>query len=199
MRLRATHLAGAVIASAGLGIGAVAISSDAGAHENKAQATLYSTTGIEIGKVDFSTDDGHTKVSVHLDGAPGVDAFHGFHIHANNNPSNGDGCIASGNFVSADGHWKLAGETHGHHQGDMPSVYVNGDGSADSRFTLDRFDPADLPGKVVILHAGADNFGNVPVGAASDQYTANGQAALDATAATGNAGARVACGVIGQD
>jgi Cu/Zn superoxide dismutase len=47
------------------------------------------------------------------------------------------------------------------------------------------------------MHAGADNFGNVPVGAEPDEYTANGQAATDFTNATGNAVARVACGVIG--
>ncbi len=196
MRLRTAHLASAVIASAVLGLGAVAISSGAGANGPEARTTLRSTTGTKVGKVTFSTDDDHTEVRVHLDSAPGVDAFHGFHIHANNDPSNGDGCIAGGNFVSADGHWKLAGETHGHHIGDMPSVYVNVDGSVDSRLTIDRIDPADLHGKVVILHAGADNFGNVPVGGALDQYSANDQKALDATAATGNAGARIACGVI---
>jgi superoxide dismutase, Cu-Zn family len=197
MRRRAIHLAGALVASASLGVGAVAMSSGAGAHGNTARATLYSTDGSKVGKVTFSATFRHTWVRVHLDNAPGVvDAFHGFHIHANDLPAFGVGCDASNNFLSADGHWQAAGESHGHHLGDMPSVYVNRDGSVDARFTLDRIDPRALPGKVVILHAGADNFGNVPVGTAANQYTANSRDATDATAATGNAGARVACGVI---
>ena len=56
--------------------------------------------------------------------------------------------------------------------------------------------PAELPGKAVILHAGADNFGNVPVGTGPDQYTANSAAATTKTGNTGNAGDRIACGVI---
>ena len=127
----------------------------------------------------------------------GADAFHGFHIHANNDPANGEGCLAEGKFVSADGHFKQAGQIHGQHTGDLPSVYVNGDGSFEATYTLDKVNREELTGKAVIMHAGADNFGNVPVGAEPDKYTANSQAATDLTNATGNAGARVACGVIG--
>jgi Cu/Zn superoxide dismutase len=47
------------------------------------------------------------------------------------------------------------------------------------------------------MHASADNFGNIPLGTEPDKYTSNSQAAIDLTTATGNAGARVACGVIG--
>jgi Cu/Zn superoxide dismutase len=48
----------------------------------------------------------------------------------------------------------------------------------------------------VILHAGADNFANIPLGAGATQYTANSTDASAATAKTGNAGDRIACGVI---
>ena len=137
MRRRAVHLAGALVVSASLGLGAVAISSGAGAHGNSARATLYSASGAKVGRVTFSATRHHTWVRVHLDHAPGVDAFHGFHIHANNDPANGEGCVGP-DFASADGHWLDRDETHGHHLGDMPSVYVNGDGSVDARFTLDR-------------------------------------------------------------
>ena len=47
------------------------------------------------------------------------------------------------------------------------------------------------------LHVGSDNFANVPVGAGTDQYTP-GATALAKTQATGNAGDRFACGVIGS-
>ena len=99
-------------------------------------------------------------------------------------------------FVSAGGHLKADGQTHGGHTGDLQSLLVNADGSADSTFTTDRFLPGDLNGRAVVLHAGADNFGNVPVGAAADQYSANSPAAVTKTQNTGNAGDRVACGVV---
>ncbi len=195
MSRRAVHLAGALVVSASLGLGAVATSSGAGAHGKAARATLYLASGAKVGQVTFSATRHHTWVRVHLDHAPGVDAFHGFHIHAND-VGEVNGCVGP-DFLSADGHWLEGDETHGHHVGDMPSVYVNRDGSVDARFTLDRrVDPRILPGKVVILHAGADNFGNVPVGNLPTQYNPNTPEAVTATSTTGNAGARVACGVI---
>jgi superoxide dismutase, Cu-Zn family len=198
MRRRAVHLAGALVVSASLGLGAAAISSGAGAHGNSARATLRSIDGTRVGRVTFSSTRHHTWVRVHLDNAPGVvDAFHGFHIHANDLAAFGVGCDASNNFMSADGHWRVGTEVHGHHLGDMPSVYVNGDGSVDARFTLDRVVALrDLRGRAVILHADADNFGNVPVGGLPTQYMPNSPDAVTATETTGNAGARVACGVI---
>jgi superoxide dismutase, Cu-Zn family len=196
MRRRAIHLAGVLVVSASLGLGAVATGSGAGARGKSARATLYSTTDTKVGTVTFVASRHHTSVRVHLDRAPGLaDAFHGFHIHANNDPVNGEGCVGP-DFVSADAHWRIGRETHGHHIGDMPSVYVNRDGSVDARFTLDRIDVRDLPGKAVILHAGADNFGNIPLGSAPAEYTPNSADATTATEATGNAGPRIACGVI---
>jgi superoxide dismutase, Cu-Zn family len=174
----------------------VATSSGAGARGNSARATLYSATATKVGRVTFTATRHHTWVHVHLDDAPGVNQFHGFHIHANNVLGTGVGCVAP-SFASADGHWRVGLETHGHHLGDMPSVYVNGDGSVDARFTLDRVVAiSDLRGRAVILHAGADNFGNVPVGDLPTQYKPNTSAAVTATETTGNAGDRVACGVI---
>ena len=78
----------------------------------------------------------------------------------------------------------------------MPSPLVLADGSARLKFTTDRLDPATLAGKAVILHAKPDNFGNVPVGDALNQYKPNDPAATDLTARTGNASDRVACGLI---
>ena len=116
--------------------------------------------------------------------------------------TNGDGCIAdpaaapSTWFVSADGHYNPTGQTHSHHAGDMPVVYVNADGSVETRFQIDRINPGDLKGKAVVLHAGADNYANIPLGTLPTQYTANSDEATTATSKTGNAGDRVACGVI---
>jgi Cu-Zn family superoxide dismutase len=132
--------------------------------------------------------------------------FHGFHLHANSDPANGSGCIADPNqasntwFLSVDGHYKLGTETHPGHQGDMPVLLLNGTGTGDSSatttFKTDRFDVADIIGTAVIVHALPDNYANIPLGVATDQYTANSTAATDKTAATGNAGDRLLCGVV---
>lgn len=191
----------AIAAGAAL-IAGLVTATNADARTRSARATLADAEDVKIGVVDFKTDDGHTEVRVRLSGSPGVDAFHGFHIHANDVSTNGDGCAAdpaapsSTWFVSADGHYNPSGQTHSHHVGDMPVVYVNADGSVETRFRIDKINPAELNGKVVILHAGADNFGNIPVGAGAAQYTANTADATTATARTGNAGDRLACGVI---
>ena len=191
----------AVAAGAALVAGLVTATT-ADAHTRSARTTLATADGARIGSVEFRTDDGHTEVRVRLTGAPGIDAFHGFHIHANDVTTNGDGCIAdpaaaaSTWFVSADGHYNPTGQTHSHHVGDMPVVYVNADGSVETRFRIDKINPDELNGKVVILHAGPDNYANIPLGTSPTQYTANSTAATAATAKTGNAGDRVACGVI---
>jgi Cu-Zn family superoxide dismutase len=189
------------VAGAGLTAGSV-VASSAGAHERSAKATLATADGTVIGDVRFESADGRTEVRVHLAGTPGIDAFHGFHIHANDVAANGAGCVAdpvaasSTWFVSADGHYNPGGTSHGHHAGDMPVVYVNGDGSVDTRFALDAINPNDLDGKVVVFHAGADNYANIPLGTAAAQYSANTADATTATGKTGNAGDRIACGVI---
>jgi Cu-Zn family superoxide dismutase len=131
-----------------------------------------------------------------------ANAFHGFHVHANNNRANGRGCVADPDqpastwFVSADGHLSASGQTHGEHNGDLPSPLVMADGTARLSFSTDRIKPEVLRGKAVILHRLPDNFGNVPVGTAETDYTPNSGAATGLTAATGNASDRVACGLL---
>lgn len=170
-----------------------------------ATAELQLADGTQIGTVQFFSDPsgtvGRVRLTVGTD-QTAVRAFHGFHVHANDNPENGEGCIADPNaspdtwFTSADGHLRDPNEQHASHKGDLPPLLINRDGTASTTFTTDRVTPQELIGRTVILHANPDNLGNVPVGTAPDQYTPNSQAALDSTAATGNAGNRVACGVI---
>jgi len=191
--------------AAALGVGIIIVTTTADAHNQSANASLATADGVNIGSVEFKTNHHHTDVRVHLEGAPGLDAFHGFHIHANDVTTNGEGCVADPSaapatwFQSADGHFNPTGQTHSHHVGDMPSVYVNPDGSVDPRFQIDRITPSELNGKVVILHAGADNFANIPLGNGPTQYTANSDAATAATTKTGNAGDRIACGAISTE
>jgi superoxide dismutase, Cu-Zn family len=170
------------------------------AHGRRAQATLRDATGHDIGRVKFLQQGDKVLVRAWVTGqSPG---FHGFHIHANDDPANGKGCIAdpaqapSTWFVSADGHLKAAGQNHPDHTGDMPVLLVGRDGRAEASFSDDRLRPSRLAGRAVIVHALPDNYDNIPLGTAPDQYTANSPAARDKTLATGNAGDRLACGVV---
>jgi Cu-Zn family superoxide dismutase len=185
-----------------LGAGQARVQSSA--DDEGARAILRDASGNRLGIVKFSQESGKVLVRASVRGlSPG---FHGFHVHANNDPSNGTGCIADPSqpsstwFVSADGHYKLGSEVHGAHQGDMPLLLLNGTGTLDSwatsRFDTDRFAVTDIIGRAVIVHALADNFNNIPLGTGSEQYIANSQAAIDKTNATGNAGDRLLCGVV---
>lgn len=197
-------VAGGVVALAlvvGLGFTGVA-----GADGGSNRATVRDAWGKQLGTVSFVDKHDVTEVRVRMQVDPAkvaTDAFHGMHIHANGDTANGVGCEAnpaaepSTWFVSADGHWKADGQDHAGHHGDLASVYVTATGHVDSRYTTSRIDRSQLRGKVVIFHALADNFGNVPVGSAANQYTANSPDALTATKNTGNAGPRLGCGVIG--
>lgn len=170
--------------------------SPADAAKPLARAELRDAAGSRVGVVVFEGRGHHAewvRVEVALPaGAPGVDAFHGFHIHAVGQ------CVVP--FTSAGGHWNLTGASHGGHTGDMPSVLVGPDGVASARFETHRFDVNQLfdgDGSAVILHAGPDNFGNVPLGADRYQDPMSWYHATPAgTAFTGDAGPRYACGVV---
>lgn len=167
------------------------------------RATLRDAAGQRVGTVVFTpAPHGTTAVSVAVSLGAGQEGMHGFHVHANDDPSNGQGCVAdpdapaSTHFVSADGHFRMEGTHHGDHAGDLPALLVQHRGTAAMSLTTDRFRVPDVIGRAVIVHALPDNYGNVPVGSAANEYTPNSPEATAATAATGNAGARLACGVI---
>lgn len=190
-----------------LGVGFVGLqaTSAAGDGEPFARAALHLADGTKVGRVTFTANEYRTVVRMNLNVPAEVTAvrsFHGLHVHANDDATNGTGCQANPSappstwFVSADGHLSEEGQVHSRHTGDMTSVYLNRDGSARMVFTTDRMTPAQVDGRAVIVHADEDNFGNVPVGDGPEDYTPNSPAALEKTAKTGNAGDRIACGVV---
>jgi Cu-Zn family superoxide dismutase len=157
----------------------------------QATARLVNASNDPLGSVTFLGHGGHAtqvRIDLRLPSTAGVNAFHGLHVHTAGQ------CVAP--FTSAGAHWDDGTHTHGSHLGDLPSVLINADGTASMTTDVARIDVAQVAGRSVILHAGRDNFGNVPVGAAADQYTANSAAATTATEGTGNAGSRYGCGVI---
>lgn len=108
---------------------------------------------------------------------------HGFHVHEN--PScaakEQDGKPVAG--LAAGGHFD-PGKTGMHegpwghgHEGDMPALAVKGDGSAAEAVVVPRLKAADLKGRSIVIHAGADNYADQPK-------------------PLGGGGPRVACGVV---
>ncbi|WP_107771079.1 superoxide dismutase family protein [Nocardioides sediminis] len=152
--------------------------------------TLVGVNGERIGWVKMREYHGRVVVSGWAGGlTPG---FHGFHIHSVGLCEAG---APNGPFTTAAGHYAGAMPNHGDHAGDMPSLLVTASGDAWASFMTDRFtldELRDTDGSAVMVHAGPDNFANIPT-----RYTAAGVPGPDATTlATGDAGARVACGVI---
>lgn len=109
---------------------------------------------------------------------------HGIHVHQNGNcgPAEQDGKLVAG--LAAGGHFdphstgKHRGPWDGGgHQGDLPALSVNGDGSATDMLVAPHLKAADLKGRAIIIHAGADNYADDPK-------------------PLGGGGARLACGVV---
>ena len=149
-------------------------------------AKMRDATGALVGVVELLRGPGRTLVFAELQGlSPG---FHGFHVHQTGN------CTAP-DFASAGGHHNPGGTTHGGHAGDMPVVLADAEGVAFSAFVTDRFTLGgllDADGSAIVVHQYPNNYANIPT-----RYTSPTGPGPDAeTQATGDAGARVACGVV---
>jgi Cu-Zn family superoxide dismutase len=165
------------------------------------KADMKTADGTTVATASFQFSGGYATVTVRTT-APGklAPGFHGMHIHSVGKcepnsvaPTGG----APGNFNSAGGHLQVGGRTGHPASGDLASLQVRGDGSAELTTTTDAFTLQDLlngAGTAIIVHEKADNFANIPP--ARYQQTNGSPPPDQETMATGDAGARVACGVI---
>jgi Cu-Zn family superoxide dismutase len=177
----------ALIAFAGALTAPLYGSDETSSSKNHVKIDLRNAAGADIGFVKLSKQGGKVIVRGEVSGlTPG---FHGFHVHGVGQ------CVAP--FTSAGGHYNPGGTGHGAHAGDMPSLLVLADGTAQAQFASDRFaidELFDADGSAIIVHAASDNFANIPT---RYQSTTEGVFGPDsATLATGDAGARVACGLV---
>ncbi|MET0909989.1 MAG: superoxide dismutase family protein [Ilumatobacteraceae bacterium] len=190
-------MAGVTLVAAGLA-GAVAIATAGGSASGggwEGVAVLRDVAGNKVGKVKFEGDHDGTVVKVNVEGVTvGLDGYHGLHLHANDTAGPCDPAAPAGPFTNVGGHWNPTMLDHGSHAGDLPSLQVLLDGSGSARSVTGRFDPGDIGGRAVILHAGPDNFANVPVRYVTGEPPVPGPDA--ATKGTGDSGGRIACGII---
>lgn len=203
MRTTSTRSTIAVAAVLAVSLSALAGGSASAGRRRGAIAALKDSTGRSIGVVRLVPRDGKVMVAARAVGlAPG---FHGFHVHTSGicDPAVSDTNPSA--FATAGGHYNSdAANTHGAHSGDMPALLVASDGTARLRLATDRFKLSELfdeDGAAIIVHAGADNLGNVPATTATggERYHSHVEDLFgpdSATKATGDAGARFACGVV---
>lgn len=148
-----------------------------GSAPSKAVAVLHGTKGSSTsGIVWFESVDGGIKVTAHVSGlSPGK---HGFHIHE-------FGDCSADNAASAGGHFNPTNMPHNapssekRHVGDLGNLKADKNGNARLEYVdamLSFSGPNSIIGRGVIVHEKEDDLKTQP---------------------TGDAGGRLACGVIG--
>jgi Cu-Zn family superoxide dismutase len=143
----------------------------------KAVAELHGTKGNNVkGTVSFTKEENGITIVADIEGlTPGK---HGFHIHEYGDCTADDG-------TSAGGHFNPENVKHGaptdsvRHVGDLGNITADKDGNAHLEWTdplLSFTGSHSIIGRAVVVHGGEDDLTSQP---------------------SGNAGPRVACGVIG--
>jgi len=148
-----------------------------------AHAEVRNLEGDMVGTLTLVQEPDGVKITMEASNLP--PGFHGFHIH--------DTGRCDPPFTSAGGHFNPEGKDHPYHAGDLPNLLVKKDGQAYMEVTTDRFRVKELfkgDGTALIIHADPDNHANIP-----ERYAP--QPDKD-TLATGDAGGRIACGVISR-
>lgn len=144
----------------------------------QARAVLHDAEGTEVGTITITEEGGAVRLVGDVAGLAAGD--HGFHLHET-------GSCEAPDFASAGGHFNPTSASHGSsqgpHAGDFPNVTAV-DGTPthidqmNMMVTLADAQPNslfDADGTALVIHADPDDYESQP---------------------SGNAGARVACGVI---
>lgn len=121
-----------------------------------------------FGEIKFYQKRNHVVVSATVNGLPDTPSgFFGFHIHE------GQTCTGI-SFADTGNHYNPANKPHPMHAGDLPPLMLCNGGAYQITAT-DRFHVEDIIGRTVVIHSMPDDFRSQP---------------------SGNAGTKIACGVI---
>lgn len=125
-------------------------------------------TPLIFGEVEFYQRGSCVLVVADIRNLPKNESgFYGFHIHS------GSSCEGK-DFSDSGSHYNPKGTPHPNHAGDLPPLMLCGD-RAHLEVLTDRFKVSEIIGKTVIIHNMPDDFKTQP---------------------SGNAGEKIACGVI---
>ena len=144
-----------------------------------ASATINDAMGKTVGTATLRETNSGVLIKADLTGAP--PGTHAIHVHTT-------GTCDAPMFMTAGGHFAPGMTKHGllasggPHAGDLPNIYV----PADGKLSVELLEPnvtlaagprslLDADGSAIVLHATADDYMTDPAG---------------------NAGARIACGVV---
>ncbi|XP_020248073.1 LOW QUALITY PROTEIN: superoxide dismutase [Cu-Zn], chloroplastic-like [Asparagus officinalis] len=147
----------------------------------KAVAVLKGNSRSRAWSTLLQEDDGPTTVKVRVTGlTPGL---HGFHLHEFGDTTNG--CISTGPHFNPNGMTHGAPEDEIRHAGDLGNIVANSEGVAeativDSQIPLSG--PNAVVGRAFVVHELEDDLG---------------KGGHELSLSTGNAGGRLACGVVG--
>lgn len=163
-------------------VGSVWVATACMEQAEQAKAILKDTNSREVGRATLTESPGGVRIQLDLRGLP--PGVHACHIH-------GAGQCDPPDFKSAGGHFNPDARKHGRknpegpHAGDLPNILVGSEGAASVEFlaqgvTLGPREYSLLKpgGTSLVIHASADD---------------------DVTDPAGNAGARIACGVIEEN
>ena len=141
---------------------------------NRPDALAWIQGGMDApglsGWVRFFQENGRVLIVTRICGLPDNETgFFGFHIHQDNS------CSDAG-FPGTGIHYSSPDQPHPKHDGDLPPL-LRCQGNAYMILKTDRFSVKDVIGRTIVIHIDPDDFYSQP---------------------SGNAGRKIACGVIRQ-
>ncbi|XP_006002003.1 superoxide dismutase [Cu-Zn] [Latimeria chalumnae] len=146
----------------------------------KAVCVLKGTEPVS-GTVCFEEKDGAVTIKGNIKGlAPGK---HGFHVHAFGDNTNG--CVSAGPHFNPHNKQHGAPDDENRHAGDLGNVLANDQGIAEFTIVDQQISltgPSSIIGRTMVIHEKEDDLG---------------KGGNDESKTTGNAGSRLACGVVG--